>query len=107
MSGLGKGRVCMDRVHDIRDSSLQSHSRHSFRNYFRDRVADHMDAEDFAIFRIRNDFDESLSGILDFGFADRRERELPDLCIVSGLSGLRFSQTNTRDLGITISAGGY
>jgi hypothetical protein len=62
-----------------------------------------VDAENFAVFCVRNNFDKTFVRSDDGCPRIRRKRKLADFYVVALFACLRFGQANAADFGMTIS----
>ena len=88
----------MDGEHHLFDRGFELHGDNALGNKFRSLGTDDVNAENFAILGIRNDFHKAIVRVEDGGFRVADKRELTDLDLVTLLFGLRFGQANAEPI---------
>ena len=91
VNAFGKCGMGVDQMLHVRDCAFESHCGHAFCNHFRDPGSDHVDTEDLPIFFVRDNLDETVSGIFDAGFCNGSEMETFRFNLVTGGDRLCFS----------------
>src|SRR5579863_10483229 len=82
--GFGQRGMRVDRPHQVFDCGFEFHRRHCFCDQFCRLRADDVDAENFTVVGIADDFDEAFVLSNDAGAGVSGEGELADFHVVSG-----------------------
>src|SRR5258708_21678598 len=94
----------MDREHHLLDRRFKFDRSDCFGDDLRRIRPNDVDAQDFAVLRVCNDFDEAVMRIDDRRLRVADEGELTNFHLEAFLFGLRLRQADAGDLRITISA---
>src|SRR5215469_14293503 len=96
--GLPDGRMRVDHVHHVVDSAFELKNGGRFGENFCGQRSDYVNAEDFAPFFVRDDFDEAAVRAEDGRFAVANEGEFPGFNGAARLPGLFFGEADRSDL---------
>src|SRR5579863_4816349 len=96
----------MDRPHQIFDGRFEFHGSNGLGYEFSGLRADDVDAEDFAVVGVADDFDEAFVLADNRSTRVRGEGKLADLYVVSGFASLGFGETDAADFGMAIGCAG-
>ena len=89
-NAFGNGRVRVDRASEFVGGRLQLHRDAGFREEFGRVRSDDVDAQDFVVFFVGDNFDEAVGFAQDARFARSRERKFSDFDVVAFLFGFGF-----------------
>ena len=96
----------VNRPHQVFDCGFEFHGGDGFGDQFGGLRADDVDAEDFAVVGVADDFDEAFVLADDAGARIRGEGELADLHVVSGFAGSGFGEADAADFRMAIRRAG-
>src|SRR6516162_4763178 len=92
----------VDHVHHVVDGALELKNGGGFGENFCGQRSDNVNAEDFAPFFVRDDFDEAAVRAEDGRFAVANEGEFPGFDGVARLPGLFFGEADRTDLRLAV-----
>ena len=96
----------VDGEHHLIDGTFEFHDGDGFGDEFCGLGAEDVDAEDFTVFCVGDDFDEAVVDTEDGGLGVSGEGEFADLEFVALFFGLGFRQADRTDLRLSVCAAG-
>ena len=104
--GFGEGGVGMDGERHLFDGGFELHRYDALGDKLGGLRADDVDAEDFAVFGVGDDFNEAVVRVDDGCLGVTGEGELANLDLVALFLGLRLGEAYAADLGVAVGAAG-
>src|SRR5258708_7708060 len=100
------GGMGVHHVHQIVDGAFKIEHRGGFGQNFGGQRADDVDAQNFAVFFVADNFDEPAVIAQNGGFAVAHERKFSDFHRAAGIARLLFSQANRANLRLAVGGVG-